>query len=91
MVRKLAFLILTFSTMPSIGHLESLAAKPKKLVAYYSRTGNTREIAYQIQSLIGGDIFEIQPVVPYPADYEAVKKKARKSKRLATSRPSAAK
>ena len=76
MARKLAFLILTFSTMPSIGHLESLAAKPKILVAYYSRTGNTREIAYQIHSLIGGDMFEIHPVVPYPADYEAVNKKA---------------
>jgi flavodoxin len=76
MARKLTFLILTFSTVLSIGHPESLAAKPKILVAYFSRTGNTREIAYQIHSLIGGDMFEIQPVVPYPADYEAVKKKA---------------
>ena len=76
MARKLAFLMLTFSTILSIGHSESLAAKPKILIAYYSRTGNTREIAYQIHSLIGGDMFEIQPVVPYPEDYEAVKKKA---------------
>jgi len=76
MARKLTFLILTFSTVLSIGHSESLAAEPKILVAYFSRTGNTREIAYLIHSLIGGDMFEIQPVVPYPADYEAVKKKA---------------
>ncbi|MGA2479779.1 MAG: flavodoxin [Spirochaetia bacterium] len=76
MKRKLALLILTFSTILLIAHTELLAAKPKILVAYYSRTGNTREIASQIHSLIGGDMFEIQPVVPYPADYEAVKKKA---------------
>ena len=69
-------MILTFSTMLWFGHSELLAAEPKILVAYFSRTGNTREIAYQIHSLIGGDMFEIQPVVPYPADYEAVKKKA---------------
>ena len=76
MKRKPAFLILAISTILLIAHTELLAAKPKILVAYYSRTGTTREIAYQIHSLVGGDLFEIQPLVPYPVDYEAVKKKA---------------
>jgi flavodoxin len=41
----------------------------KALVAYFSRTGNTREIANQIHEKVGGDIFEIQTVNPYPGDY----------------------
>jgi flavodoxin len=50
----------------------------KILVAYFSRTGNTREIANQIHTIVGGDIFEIQPVVPYPEDYDAAVEQARK-------------
>ena len=42
----------------------------KILVAYFSRTGNTREIADQIHKIVGGDVFEIQPVKPYPNDYD---------------------
>ena len=42
----------------------------KILIAYYSRTGNTREIAHQIQKIAGGDLFEILPVQPYPKDYD---------------------
>ena len=53
-----------------------LSGTKKILVAYYSRTGNTREIASQIHKSVGGDIFEIQTVEPYPEDYEEVKKKA---------------
>jgi flavodoxin/NAD-dependent dihydropyrimidine dehydrogenase PreA subunit len=39
------------------------------LVVCFSRTGNTREIARQIQAVAGGEMLEIVPVVPYPADY----------------------
>ena len=46
------------------------------LIAYYSRTGNTREIANQIHKRVSGDIIELQTVEPYPEDYEAVKKQA---------------
>ncbi|HBC91494.1 MAG TPA: flavodoxin, partial [Pelotomaculum sp.] len=42
------------------------------LIAYFSRTGNTREIASQIHERVGGDIFEIVPVDPYPTDYDTV-------------------
>ena len=47
------------------------------LVAYFSRSGNTREIANQIHKIVGGDIFEIQSVKPYPNDYDAVVKQAK--------------
>jgi flavodoxin len=49
----------------------------KILVAYFSYSGNTREIADQIHKSVGGDIFEIQAVKLYPDDYDAVVKQAR--------------
>jgi len=49
----------------------------KILVAYFSHSGNTREIANQIHKSIGGDIFEIQAVKSYPHDYDAVVKQAK--------------
>ena len=49
----------------------------KILVAYFSHSGNTREIANQIHKSMSGDIFEIQAVKPYPHDYDAVVKQAR--------------
>ena len=44
----------------------------KILVVYFSHSGNTREIARQIQEATGADVFEIVPVDPYPTDYDAV-------------------
>ena len=54
----------------------------KILVAYFSYSGNTREIADQIHKSVGGDIFEIQAVKPYPDDYDAVVKQARQELNL---------
>jgi flavodoxin len=42
------------------------------LVAYFSWSGNTREIADQIHHLVGGDIFEIKPSRDYPVNYNSV-------------------
>ena len=42
------------------------------LVAYFSHSGNTREVARQIGEATGGDLFEIVPATPYPAEYQAV-------------------
>ncbi|WP_052122340.1 flavodoxin [Chelonobacter oris] len=39
------------------------------LVAYFSRTGFTRTLAKIIHRQAGGDLFEIIPTTPYPADY----------------------
>ena len=38
----------------------------KVLVAYFSWSGNTRNLAHQIQELTGGDLFEIETVKAYP-------------------------
>ena len=47
------------------------------LVAYFSHSGNTREIADQIHKSVGGDMFEIQTVKRYRNDYDAVVKQAK--------------
>lgn len=40
----------------------------KTLVVYYSATGNTEEAANYIASATDGDLFELEPVVPYTDD-----------------------
>lgn len=55
----------------------TLSENKKILVTYFSHSGNTREIANQIHSIAGGDIFEIQNVELYPKDYDAVVKQAK--------------
>lgn len=39
------------------------------LVAYFSRSGNTRVIAGVIHRSLNTDLFEIEPATPYPEDY----------------------
>jgi flavodoxin len=50
------------------------------LVAYFSRTGNTRVIATQIRRALGADLFEIAAASPYPEDYEATVKQAERER-----------
>lgn len=59
-------------------HAAPIPAPKKILIAYFSHSGNTREIAVQIKNATGGDLFEITPVAPYPTDYNAVVDQAKK-------------
>jgi flavodoxin len=52
----------------------------KTLVAYFSRTGNTRVIAGQIRRARDSDLFEIHPAIPYPEDYEETVAQARRER-----------
>jgi flavodoxin len=56
-------------------------AEPRVLIVYYSHSGNTRELADQIRKRTGGDIVEIKPAEPYPDDYEAITKQAKRELR----------
>ena len=49
----------------------------KTLVAYFSRTGNTRDAAAQIQQITGGTMFEIRATHAYPAEYRATTDQAK--------------
>ena len=48
------------------------------LCLYYSRSGNTRAVAEEIHTKVGGDILEIQPLELYPDDYNAAYAQGRK-------------
>ena len=52
----------------------------KKLVAYFSATGRTAKVAKLLAEVLGADIHEIQPKVPYTkADLNWLNKKSRSS------------
>ena len=44
----------------------------KKLIVYFSYTGNTRKIANMIKDKLNCDILELKPVEPYSTDYQKV-------------------
>lgn len=54
--------------------------KSNTLVAYFSWSGNTKEMAEYIAEQTGSDIFEIKPSNPYPEDYNKTGKIAKKER-----------
>lgn len=87
-MRKSVLLLMAFTVIFAISSVSAqtsnkrkkvmFPAKEKILIVYFSRTGNTREMASQIQKATGGDIFEIVPLKPYPAAYQEVVDQAKK-------------
>jgi len=57
--------------------IESFDNTPKILIAFFSRTNNTKALAEHIQSLVGGDIFQVVTKNPYPEGYRATTRVAR--------------
>lgn len=55
--------------LPGGGSSADYFSGRKVLIAYFSWGGTTRRMAEQIQSVTGGDMFEIEPVVAYPSEY----------------------
>ncbi|WP_222409569.1 flavodoxin [Rhizobium leguminosarum] len=51
--------------------MQDFTSAASALVAFFSRTGNTRVIASQIRRAKEADLFEIVASAPYPEDYEA--------------------
>ncbi len=50
----------------------------KVLIAYYSLSGNTKDVAQAIRSKTGGDIFRIETVQSYPEEYRATTAQAKR-------------
>jgi len=46
--------------------------QPRILIAYLSRTNNTKAIAEIIQQHAGGSLVAIELVKPYPEDYKTI-------------------
>lgn len=55
-------------------------ADSRALVAYFSRSGNTRVIAGLIHRALNTDLFKIQPATTYPEDYLATVEEARRER-----------
>jgi flavodoxin len=52
--------------------------RTKMLIIYYSFSGNTKYIAEKIREKTGGDVFEIETVKTYPAEYSALTEEAKR-------------
>lgn len=63
----------------------------KTLVAYFSRSGNTRVVAGLIHRALDADLFEIEPATPYPEDYLETVEMARQERDAGRERALAAK
>lgn len=77
------FSILAFSGYKAFAQLreenkQPAAAAPKILIAYYSYSSNTKEVAEAIHEKIGGDIFEIKTEGSYPEAYRPMTQQAKK-------------
>lgn len=71
--------ILSLSTGFVNAQISHLGDK-KVLIAYYTRTNNTKQVAENIQSFVGGDMFQIETQKDYPAEYHPTTEVAKKEK-----------
>lgn len=53
------------------------SSAPRILVAFFSKTNNTRSVAEHVHSRVGGEIFHVAPRTPYPQDYRETTRIAR--------------
>lgn len=85
-MKKLNYIFTLFLLLAATGcsasddNNEPPAVTGKILVTYFSYSGNTKQVAEDIQTLTGADIFEIVPVDPYPEDYDEVVAQARRER-----------
>lgn len=79
---KIKILITALLTMVMTNSInaQNKSNAPKVLVAYFSWSGNTREIANQIKDLTGADLFEIETVKPYSTNYNKCVEEAKVEK-----------
>lgn len=53
------------------------SGETKILVAYYSYSGNTKDVAEEIHQKVGGDLFEIKTEGTYPEEYRPMTEQAK--------------
>ena len=69
---------------------QNLGRNPRNLVAYFTRSGNTRVVAGLIQRALGADLFEIRAATSYPEDYLQTVEQASQEKKRGYEPPLAA-
>ena len=64
----------------SVAEAQQSRESSRTLVAYFTRSGNTKVIAGKVRRDLDAELFEIQPATPYPEDYEATVAQAEQEK-----------
>lgn len=77
-MKRIILIAIITMLLPNMNTQAQTASGKKVLVAYFSHSGNTRDMARQIAEATGGDLFEIVPVEAYPTEYKAVVDQAKK-------------
>ena len=62
---------------PATSALAAAQTDKKPLVVYFTRSGNTKQVAEMIKNNTGADIVEIETVESYPSDYDELTKVAK--------------
>jgi flavodoxin len=75
-----ALLMLPLASASGAASRDTATSGWETLVAYFSRSGNTRVIAGQIHRARASHLFEIVPATPYPDDYEQTVEQARRER-----------
>ena len=65
------------AAFPLAAHAEP-ADGDRKLVLFFSHSGNTRRLAAMLHERVGGDMAELKTQEPYPQDYEAATRQAKR-------------
>lgn len=78
LVCALAFVVQKAFAQNAVREKVDNAGTKKILVAYYSYSGNTKEVAEAIHDKVGGDIFEIKTEGSYPEEYRPMTAQAKK-------------
>ncbi|WP_027351771.1 flavodoxin [Halotalea alkalilenta] len=84
-VRRAMMTALAVAPLSAFGETSNAGGEMRRtgshmLVAYFSRSGNTRVIAGLIHRSLGTDLFEIRPASAYPDDYLATVEQARQER-----------
>ena len=83
-LRRTVIAALASAPLLSLADTQAGAETPRSgsriLVAYFSRSGNTRVVAGLVQRGLGADLFEIQPANAYPEDYLQTVEQARRER-----------
>lgn len=63
-----AVILMNYMNLQKSVSEEAGSENPAILIAYFSGSGHTKQIAEEIHNQVGGDLFEIQPEMPYTDD-----------------------
>ena len=59
---------------------QQISGRSRALVAFFTRSGNTKLVASKVRHDLNADLLEIQPAEPYPEDYDATVAQAEREK-----------